>query len=162
MPLNIRKKLSIYQCHGKVVGSDWPSCKWKTQNSAQRCAKTRSERDTPFVIVLSCNFPLSAALVMIISLSLIISVPDFECDLHVIENHALYKGLKAFIWDSRVCLLSLHWQDGRIRHALYQVCLDVEGESLVVRKCDDRQTQKWRFSAYPEEARNKTNQEKIL
>lgn len=55
-----------------------------------------------------------------------------------------------------------HERDGRIRHALYQVCLDVEGESLVVRKCDDRQTQKWRFSAYPEEARNKTNQEKIL
>jgi len=31
-----------------------------------------------------------------------------------------------------------------------------------VRKCDDRQTQKWRFTAYPEEDRTKTNQEKIL
>ena len=47
-------------------------------------------------------------------------------------------------------------QDGRIYHETHQVCLDVEGEKLVSRKCDGRETQKWRFSSYPEEGRTDT------
>ena len=67
-----------------------------------RMRDTISERETPFFIVLSCNFPLSAALVF--ALSLTISVPGSACDFHVIEKHTFYKGLKAFILDSRVRL----------------------------------------------------------
>lgn len=63
---------------------------------------------------------------------------------------------------SLICHMPFFPQDGRIRHSLYEVCLDVEGESLVVRKCDGRQTQKWRFTSYPEEERTKNDQEKIL
>lgn len=53
-------------------------------------------------------------------------------------------------------------QDGKIRHVLHDVCLDIEGDGLVVRKCDSRQTQKWRFSAYPEEDRSKSSHSDVL
>jgi len=56
-----------------------------------------------------------------------------------------------------------HDRDGRIRHSLHHVCLDVSGGSnLVLRKCDDSQTQKWRFTSYPESERTKNAQAKIL
>lgn len=55
-----------------------------------------------------------------------------------------------------------HDRDGKIRHVLHDVCLDIEGDGLVVRKCDSRQTQKWRFSAYPEEDRSKSSHSDVL
>ena len=57
----------------------------------------------------------------------------------------------------------LNSQDGRIRHSLHHVCLDVSGGSnVVLRKCDDSQTQKWRFTSYLESERTKNAQAKIL
>ena len=54
-------------------------------------------------------------------------------------------------------------QDSRIRHTLHDVCLDVsEGSNLVVRKCDGRDTQKWRFSAYPEKERTQNIHVNVL
>lgn len=56
-----------------------------------------------------------------------------------------------------------HEKDGRIRHTLHDVCLDVsEGSNLVVRKCDGRDTQKWRFSAYPEKERTQNIHVNVL
>ena len=61
-----------------------------------------------------------------------------------------------------VSVMCLFRQDGKIRHVLHDVCLDIEGDGLVVRKCENRQTQKWRFSAYPEEDRSKSSHSDVL
>lgn len=69
------------------------------------------------------------------------------------------RRLESETYFSVMCLLR---QDGKIRHVLHDVCLDIEGDGLVVRKCDNRQTQKWRFSAYPEEDRSKSSHSDVL
>ena len=69
------------------------------------------------------------------------------------------RRLESETYFSVMCLFR---QDGKIRHVLHDVCLDIEGDGLVVRKCDNRQTQKWRFSAYPEEDRSKSSHSDVL
>ena len=69
------------------------------------------------------------------------------------------RRLESETYFSDMCLFR---QDGKIRHVLHDVCLDIEGDGLVVRKCENRQTQKWRFSAYPEEDRSKSSHSDVL
>ncbi|XP_031551805.1 polypeptide N-acetylgalactosaminyltransferase 1-like [Actinia tenebrosa] len=48
-----------------------------------------------------------------------------------------------------------HVKDGPIKHSLYDVCLEAQGDKILVRKCNDAKTQKWRISSYPDEERKK-------